>query len=190
MDSRRDVLRKLALSVTAAGVAGTAQASTLRGDAASPVPAKHRVPGDPARVEATAAVVVEPTAPLTLVAPFGPGETIAPGWLLSYVEPMQHGAVVLGVASIEGPLARVHVCRNDGQPRGIAHTPAFDLILMNGGDGGTPSQEQLGRVLLGLANVLTGNTDAALAAHPELSRLLTHDERVARFGQQDSEILT
>jgi hypothetical protein len=185
MDSRRDVLRKLAISATAVGVASTAQAGTLPAD--SPLAAAAQAQGTAAPAKA---VQPAPQPPLALVAPHQPGDSLAAGWTLGYVKPVEHGAVVLGIASLEGPVARVHICRNDGQPRGIAHTGRFDLVLMNGGDGGTPSQEQLGRVLLGLANVVAANEAAALAAHPELGELLTHDQRVQRFGQEDSEILS
>ena len=177
METRRDVLKKLG----AAAVVGSSVAT------AAPALAKS----DPAQAAldaaaSTPAATLEP--PWTLLAPLTAGSAIGQ-WTLQELSPVHDGASVVTLANDSGDLARIHICLNGGSPRGLAHTERFDLLLMNGGDGGTPSQEHLARVLSVLAGHVSSNGDAALISHPELRQLMTHDERVAAFDDAGGVIL-
>ncbi len=172
MDSRRDALKKFAGAVAIAGVgaaAGDANASLPR--QAAPRPA-----GTPVEVAPPA-----PSRPWTLLRSVEPGQALGAGWHLADLGPVAAGAVVVHLVDVEGRSARVHLCARDGEPDGVAHTDRFDLLLMNRGDGQTPSDEGLGRVVIGLAAIIARNEAAALAAHPELAGLLPHEERLRSY---------
>jgi hypothetical protein len=168
MSSRREVL-KFGAAAAAASVALTApwtvDAAPLQGEPQTP------------RVGA----------PWTLFAPYRAGGAIG-AWTLAGLTGVAHGAVVLELRNAPRT-ARVHVCAHGGTPRGIVSTDRFDLLLMNGGDGATCSDEPLARTLAVLAAVMEANTDAALRTHPELAALLTHPERVAAFDTADCDVL-
>jgi hypothetical protein len=178
MESRRTILKGLSVSAAAMAV-GPGAAAAKSGVAAGAI-----------KAPAKAAALTARQAPWGLVAPLSAGSALGAGWTLLSLGPVQDGAAVISLVNTEGVVARLHVCRNGGAPRGLAHTPAFDLLLMNGGDGGTPSREDLGRVLLGLARVVEANEPVALAAHPELAGLMTHDERQEAFRDSRPEVLT
>ena len=46
---------------------------------------------------------------------------------------------------------QVHICSHDGQPIGVAHT-AF-VVLMDGGDGALPTNEEIGIKIMVLAKM-------------------------------------
>ena len=167
MTTRRDALKKLG----AAAVASSAIASATSASASVTTPALSAAAAPPWR----------------LFAPLGPGSELG-GWTLRSLGSVADGAVVLGLEA-DGAVANVHLCARNGAPVGLASTEKFDLLLMNRGDGSTPSHEGLGRVVLTLARHVGANTDAALLEHPELKTLLTHDERVAAFDDCGREVL-
>jgi hypothetical protein len=176
MESRRDALKILGAAV-AAGTTVATVGPALASD----------------RTEAVEEVLPSPEAPIlppspwTLVAPYVAGDRIG-DWTLDDVGPVLDGAVVLSL-SRETEAGRAHLCARDGAPRGLASTDRFDLLLMNEGDGRTSSREDLARTLAVLVARIERNTDAALAAHPELASLMTHDQRLASFAAADREVL-
>jgi hypothetical protein len=119
-------------------------------------------------------------APWALLSPLGAGSALGLGWSVADLEPIRRGAAVLVLAGPSGAEARVHLCRRDGRPQGVAWTRDLDLLLMNGGDGDDATDEALGRVLISLARRLGG-------AVPD--GLLTHGERLATYAD-DHEALT
>lgn len=127
-------------------------------------------------------------APWALVAPYGAGDAIG-AWTLARLTAPDHGAVVLELTD-GARVARVHVCARSEPPRGLASTDRFDLLVMNGGDGATPSDEPLARAVTALAAVIESNTDDAVQTHPELAALLTHPERVQAFDGAGFDVLT
>lgn len=167
MDSRRDALKKFAGALAVAGV------STAAGEAQ----ASFAIPASPPRAVADATPPPAPR-PWTLLRSLEPGQALGAGWHLADLGPVAAGAVVVHLVDVEGRAARVHLCARDGAAEGVAHTDRLDLLLMNRGDGHTPSDEGLGRVVIGLAGVIRGNEAAAFAAHPELAGLLPHRERL------------
>lgn len=168
MTTRRDALKQIG----AAAVATSALAQTSSASAAL----------------ASSTVAPPAAPPWALLAPLAEGSELG-GWSLGELMPVRDGATVL-VLHRGAEEARVHLCARRGEPAGLAHTDRFDLLLMNGGSGSTRSREDLGRVVLTLAERVSANSDEALAQHPELRALLTHSERVAAFDDCGREVLT
>ena len=135
--------------------------------------------------------------PWWLLAPLRPGASVGYGWKLESLSPVQDGAVVLELrrpasffaatdgAGISPTEAQVHICVYDDQPCGIAHTSLFDLFLMDGRTGDEPTPEELGKVVLGLAQRIHRNelqeVDWA-TVKGLLGHLQTHSQRVERYG--------
>jgi hypothetical protein len=108
-------------------------------------------------------------APWELIAPYRAGSPVALGWRVADLAAVERGAAMLRLSHEGGAEARVAICRNAGQPRGVAYTEELDFILMNGGRGESPTAEDLGRVLVSMAELLRGR---------DLGGLLTHAERL------------
>lgn len=160
MQSRRDILKLMGLSAGALGVGGSAAASTFTAFADS---------------------AARSAAPLWLLGGLEPGAPLGLGWSLASVSPVTMGASVLELWHQGGELTRVHLCARDGRPKGLAHTALFDLVLMDGGQGDRPTDERLGRALLNLASRIK-QTELSAGASDELRGLLSHLDRVERFG--------
>ena len=178
MHSRRTVLKRVVMGIAAAALPETLPGA---GVSASAMPVGHpkdspATPTPPSEAEAPAPAA-EPH--WQLLAPLGPGDAVGLGFRLASLSPVTAGGAVLMLSRAGGQEARVHICRHDGQPRGMAHTRKLDLILMNGGRGDTPTNEELGRVLLGLAARLAANEKRAA----ELIRSMqTHEERLRLYA--------
>lgn len=128
-------------------------------------------------------------APWALLGDFGPGADIGAGWRVLDLEPVRHGAAVLSLADVEGRVARVHLCARGAAPHGPASTPRLDFVLMNHGNGSSPSEESLGRVLIGLAGAVAAHEDHAFVLEPSLQGLMPHAERIARFAEASGALL-
>jgi hypothetical protein len=161
MQSRRDILKLLGVSVGALGLSATAAAEGLA---------------------AFADASGQAGAPLWLVAPLQPGSPLGKGWTLTALSPVERGAAVLTLQHRAGQLARVHLCARDGRPKGLTHTALFDLLLMDGGQGDRPTDEGLGRALVNLASRVKHNELGS--ADLRVRGLLSHLERVERFGPE------
>ena len=61
--------------------------------------------------------------------------------------------------------------------------PFLDLMLMDGGNGMTPSNESLGRVILSLAKHIE-KTEAFLEDSNALVRFELHEERLLRYKDE------
>jgi hypothetical protein len=124
-----------------------------------------------------------------LLEPLVLGSAVGSGWSVADLSPVTNGAVVLTLAHGAGKSVRVHLCRLEGEPRGIARSSALDFMLMNGSDGATPSDEELGLVILSIAKRVERNERLAGEELASLRNLLPHEERVRVFGAS-GEILT
>ncbi|MBW2459212.1 MAG: hypothetical protein JRI68_32240 [Deltaproteobacteria bacterium] len=120
----------------------------------------------------------DPHAPWELVAPLVAGSTVGSGWQVAALSAVERGAVVLTLAHRSGQHAQVHLCRRGSEPRGIAHTADLDLVLMNGGDGKTPTGEGIGRAVKTVALQMAERQDGP-------TELLTHRARLHRFGARE-----
>ena len=121
-----------------------------------------------------------------LLAPLSSGDYLAGPWVLHDLQPVDRGAAVLVVRHRGGRLARVHLCRNSGDPSSPAFTERFELLLINGGEGITPTEEPLAQALVVLAQRIEANTEAALRDHPELASLMTSAERQRAYDGTDA----
>jgi hypothetical protein len=159
-NSRRDVLKGLAVGVAAS--------------AAMPAAARAGISAPP-RAERAGA-----PEHWALLAPVEPGTHLGLGWHAGRLD-LAGGAWILTLASAEQGLARVSICYRSGAPRGLAHTELLDLVLMDGGAGDQRTEESVGRVVMGLAALLRRNE---LVHADRFAALLTHDERVERYGPE------
>lgn len=186
MLSRREMVGKLAAG-TAAVVCGAGVAKAAVGavaiepshetvaSAGTPPPDLHPDLTDPDTASAPA--------PWALFAPLAMGAEVANGWHVAGLTGAVEGACVLTLRNARGRTQRVHLCRNDGQPNGLVYTGAFDLIVMNGGEGDLPTEEGLAQAIAEIAHVVAANERSQ---EPLVTALLAHHERVRRFdGPED-----
>jgi hypothetical protein len=167
MASRRDLLRALGVGAAAA-VATTAGA---RLDAAARA--------DQLRAFADGGAA---SSPWWLLAPLQAGSPVGKGWTLTSLGAVERGAAVITLAHADGREARVHLCARVGRARGLAHTALFDLVLMDGRHGDAPTDEGLGRALIGLAGRVHRNELSTSADLGDVARLLPHRDRVSLYG--------
>ncbi len=113
--------------------------------------------------------------PWALLAPFGEGTRLPLGWSIESLSPIRDGAATLVLAHAELGVARIAIRRNGGAPMGVAHTAGLDFMLLNGGSGGTRTDESVGRVLVALARALSSEPVAPDAERP-LAVLRPHAE--------------
>ena len=199
MLSRRDLVGKLAAGAAAAcavGVARTSVAATRR--------APHMPAGTgsgagavaPAEVSAAAPEVLAPLSPLVdagppaslsapppweLVRPLVMGSAVAHGWRVAGLTGAVDGSCVLTLQNARGRAHRVHLCRNDGRPRGLVYTKRLDLVVMNGGAADLPTEESFAQAVAEVAHVLAAN-EGARQHESVVAALLPHAQRVERFA--------
>ena len=167
MTTRRELLRNLG--------AGAATASAL--GAGKTALATHH-----ATLQAFASP--EAKTPWWLLRPLKEGSKVGLGWQIQSLGAVERGAAILGLIHTSGTVARVHICTYENQPRGLAHSAPFDLILMDGGRGEKPTEETIGRVLLTLGDIIRENELGDDADLERVSRMLSHSERVAIYGPE------
>lgn len=173
MQTRRDLLKAMGGTVAgatlvtgAAGVASpAARASMLRTFAA----------GGSA----------EP--PWCLIGPVSKGMSLGKGWSVSDLSPVRKGASVLTLSHLAHGEARVHICARKGANAGLTHSHLLDIVLMDGGNGNKRTQENLGRVIQGIAQRISKNEIGAVDEQTidAMSRMLTHEERMALYGPEN-----
>jgi hypothetical protein len=118
--------------------------------------------------------------PWGLLAPVGPGDHLGGGWIARTLSAVSHGAAIVTLAHPSGASARVHVCKRAGSPRGVACTEHLDFMLMNGGDGRAPTDEELSRAVKTLAMRIA--QEDAQRDRPRPGGLLSHPARLGWFG--------
>ena len=190
MLSRRDLIGKAAVGAATAlalGAARTGVAATRPLRDATHDPTNDRdghpasdgdTPGAMASQSDAAEVTTPP--PWALVAPFGAGAEVAHGWRLVDLSPVRDGSTVVTLQNERGRAHRVHLCRNDGHPQGLVYTRRVDLVVMNQGYGGLPTEEDLGQAVAALAHAVAANE--ATMPDQVLTELLPHRARVERFA--------
>ena len=130
------------------------------------------------RIDEASAAAAPP--PWELLRPLTAGASVARGWRLAELGPVQHGASVVTLVNARGRSYRVHICRNDGTPRGLIYTRRLDLVVMNGGRSDLPTEEGFGQAVARLAHVLAKNERRV--ATDVLAEFLPHTERMQRFA--------
>lgn len=131
-----------------------------------------------ASASTTAATIPDREEVWPLFDPLGAGSEVGLGWRLVSLSDLRRGALVLALRHDSGRRAELHLCGRGHEPRGIAHTSALDLVLMNDGDGSAYTDESLGRVIKTLARLIAKNerhTPSGLLAHGQ--RLNAHGPR-------------
>lgn len=185
--TRRSFVGKVATTV-AAGVAGVAVA-TQRTNAVlhheNPTTDPVRSDAPPLPVDGGSEVPQEITftspPPWELLTPLAPGAALAGGWRVAALDGVLDGSSALTLQNKNGRSQRLHICRNDGSPRGLVYTDRFDLVVMNGGRGDLPTEEGFGQAVADVAHVIAANE--ARGQHDALLRdLLPQSEREQRFA--------
>ena len=199
MLSRRTLIGKAAVGAAAAVALGAARegVAAVRAPRATTgdTPSDHGVDGVPpnasslppsadtsvvssAPVAQAAAVSAPP--PWALLRPLEAGALVARGWRLVDLGPVQHGACVATLVNARGRSHRIHICRNDGTPRGLIYTRRLDLVVMNGGRSDLPTEEGFAHAVAQLAHVVAKNERRVAA--DGLAEFLPHTERMERFA--------
>ena len=119
-------------------------------------------------------------APWWLFEPLSQGDFLGKGWYLANVSGIEQGAFVITLQTETNRTARIHVCSHFGASQGIAATRYLDFVLMDGGKGNTPSEENLGRIILSLAKHVQATEDY-LFAKGILDILDTHENRLLLY---------
>jgi hypothetical protein len=166
MASRRDVLKKLGLGLTAITVTTGA---AIQGSTCSAFASGSSLDGSP----------------WWLLAPLTVGTVVGKGWQVSTLGSIENGASILTLQHKQGQTVNIHICAYDGDPKGLAHTEFLDLILMDGGCGDKPTDEHLGRVLMGIAKRIRKNELSLQQDLDALVQLQTHEERVLKYGAEN-----
>jgi len=187
MLSRRDVIQKMAIGTVATGAAVLTARSTLAAIRPTTSPGTER---NARKVSATDRST-EAQPPLDsdqlqtaltppaweLIRPLAHGSLVANGWRVAALTGVIDGACVLTLENERGRRHRVHICRNAGQPQGVAATRNFDLLVMNGGQNDVPTEESLARAVVKLGRILEKNHSREV-----VTAMLPHAERVRRFS--------
>lgn len=197
MLSRRELVGKLAASGAVLLAAGAARASTAPAgvDAAAgagstaagagstavtdPLPPRHD--GRP-EVDAGAPTTASVPAPWELLHPLAMGAVVARGWRVAGLTGAVDGTCVLTLDNEQGRSQRIHVCRNAGEPQGLVYTDRLDLLVMNGGQGDLPTEEDFAQAVAEVAHVLSANEDRQAAV---VASLMPQDERLRQFAGAD-----
>jgi len=172
MQSRRDMLKKLGLTVAGAAVATGATLATKEAQAASLRAFAEGGSG---------------AAPWPLLTPVAPGKPAGRGWTATHLSAVRDGASILTLTHNTGATARVHICARRGPATGVARTNLLDLVLMDGGDGDKATEEGLGRVIRTMAKRVARNELGAIDNQTldNMARMLTHNERLALYGPEN-----
>ena len=104
-------------------------------------------------VHETGPAVEQGPAPWWLLAPFASGSAIGSCQVASMTG-AEEGVIGVRLERRDGEDFDVYICRRDdspGAPAPIASTEYYDFFLPNGGQGNTPTDEENGRVVLGIA---------------------------------------
>lgn len=170
MTSRRDVLRSMGLGAAAVAAAAGSSAAA----AASVKPS----------LEAFSSGSSSTHSPWWILAPLRVGSSVGKGWTLAALSGISDGAAVLSLAHRDGRAVDLHICARSGRGAGIAQTALFDLVTMDGRDGADATPEDLGRVVVSLAQRIRRNELQVAGDLKPFAHLMSHGDRVALFGPE------
>jgi hypothetical protein len=127
---------------------------------------------------------VKNPAPWELLHPLTVGSVVTGDWRVADFAGAVDGSCVLTLRNSASREHRIHLCRNDGQPQGMAHTAGFDLVIMNGGAGDLPTEEGLAQAVAAIGRVVESNEGNGQASL--LAVMLPHEERLRRFSSVEA----
>jgi len=134
--------------------------------------------------ETTNANALSPTSappPWELLRPLRAGSPVGHGWRVAALSGVQDGVCVLTLRNARGRTHRVHLCRNDGRPRGLVYTKRLDMVVMNGGRGDLPTDEGLAQAVAKVAHVLAANEGPRQHGRM-VDALLPHAQRLRLYA--------
>jgi hypothetical protein len=193
MLSRRDVVGKLAAGTAVVCTAGVAGASLTPETTKNQPMVNGQLPSEPIAVGETIddslpketdsgpAFTAAAPQPWDLLHPLTTGAVVAHGWRVAGLTGVTDGSCVVTLQNERGRTNRVHICRNDGTPQGLVYTKNFDLVVMNGGMGDLPTEENFGQAVAELAHVLAAN-ESDRRHSDVVTALLPQAERVRMFA--------
>ena len=123
--------------------------------------------------------------PWWLIAPLQVGSSVGKGWKVEAMGAVKQGACVLSLKHKSGEVTNIHICAKGEVQKGIASTTLLDLVVMDGRQGQEPTQEDVGRVVIGLAKRIQTNEMKLETDLSSLVSLQSHDERVYRYGPEN-----
>jgi hypothetical protein len=179
MVSRRQFMGKVGTGAALLCVAGASRLSAAMGgggvnDTSNPQTCGAAGEGKPS-VHTAVAQAPEILPPWELLQPLTVGSVLACGWRLQGLTGIADGSFIITLRSKAGHPQQVRVCRNDGHPEGIVHTPQFDLLVMNGGKGDLPTREGVAQAVAQVARVMAAH-EAHRMERAGLVGLLSHQE--------------
>ena len=121
-------------------------------------------------------------APWWLLGELKAGSFLGRGWFLSDISPVERGASVISLRKKTGEEARIHMCAHFGNPEGLTHTKYLDFLLMDGGEGNTPSDEDVGCVILSLVERIRASEGEMVANFQY--QLESHTERLSLYRKE------
>jgi len=124
-------------------------------------------------------------APLWLISPLEIGSSVGKGWKIEEIGLIEQGACILSLKHNSGEVTNIHICAKGEEQKGIASTELLDLVIMDGRQGEEPTQEDVGRVVMGIAKRIQSNEISLEADLSSLASLQSHDERVYRYGPEN-----
>lgn len=170
MQSRRNLLKFLALGTAVAAVGTSTKAQATKPGMTPTAPEPSLPASGPA--------------PWWLIDPLREGSTVGKGWTVVSLSRVEYGAAVLTLTK-GTDTARIHLCLHEGTPKGLSHTAMFDLILMDGGNGDRRTPESLARVIRDLSARIRANEVRAEGDWNQMAKLMTHGERQVAFGPEN-----
>lgn len=118
-----------------------------------------------------------------LIAPLQKNDSIGKSWIVQDLILAETGAVVLFVEhSVQKTVRQIHICAIEDTGVGIAQSNFLDLILMDGSQGTQPTDEQLGRSVMVLADRIKINERRMFEQWSQQHTLYSHTDRVLLFG--------
>jgi hypothetical protein len=163
-----------ARALTQAGLNGSPDAQDLPGSEVLPSGQVGVVDSGP-----PATLAAQP--PWELLRPLTVGSVVSSGWTIAGFTGAVDGSCVVTLQNERGRQNRVHICRNDGDPKGLVYTRDFDLLVMNGGKGDLPTEESFGQAVAELAHVLAANEGSTTV----VASLMPHADRLRMCGESD-----
>ncbi len=121
-------------------------------------------------------------APWWVLSPLSVGSAVGWGWAIGGLSAVVEGAAVLSLVHADGRAVNVHICRRSFPSVGVAQSALFDFVAMDGRAGGESTPEDLGRVVMRVAQRVRVNEVSQGGELAPFAHLMSHAERERVFG--------